>query len=111
MDIFLSIVIPTLNRPKLFFRAQTFDDAMLVLRRIAAMENMSFAAVEQKFQVLKALGLIAGLVFIEALSFKVDYWAVARRWPVTVGLFLIACLLAISVLGNFTGNAFIYFQF
>ncbi len=94
-----------------FFRAQTFDDAIVVLRRIAAMDNMSFAAVEQKFQVLKALGLIAGLVAIEALSFKVDYWAVARRWPITVGAFLIACLLAISVLGNFTGNAFIYFQF
>lgn len=94
-----------------FFRAQSVNDALVVLQRIGAMDNMSFSAVEQKFQVLKALGLIALLIVIEALSFKVDYWKVARRWPITVGGFLIICLLAISILGNFTGNAFIYFQF
>jgi alginate O-acetyltransferase complex protein AlgI len=94
-----------------FFRAQSFGEAIVVLLRIAAMEDMSFAAVEQKFQVIKALGLIAGLIAVEALSFKIDFWSVARRWPITVGIFLITCALAISVLGNFTGNAFIYFQF
>lgn len=94
-----------------FFRAQSFHDAWTVLARIAAMQDMSFSAVEQKFQVVKGMGLIAGVVAVEALSFKMDYWLLARRWPILVGLFLLICLLAISVLGNFNGNAFIYFQF
>lgn len=94
-----------------FFRTQSVGEAWTVFARIAAGEDWSFAAVEQKFQVLKGAGLIAGLVAVEALSFRVNYWAVGRRWPVTVGVFLIGCLLAVAFLGNFTGNAFIYFQF
>lgn len=95
----------------IFFRAASFEDAWTVLRRIAAADDLSFAAVAQKFQVMKGLALIAGLVVVEAISFRVNVWDLGRRQPILVACFLILSLLAVSFLGNFTGNAFIYFQF
>lgn len=94
-----------------FFRAQTLEDVWTIFSRIAVGEDWSFAAVEQKFQVIKGCGLIVGLVTIEAVSFRINYWALGREKPLLVMFYLILATLSIAVLGNFTGNAFIYFQF
>jgi len=94
-----------------FFRARTFSDAGLILHRIAGIDSLSLRQVPQQFHVAKGTALIAGVMLVEALSLRVDFWAVAGRYPVLIAVFVFACLLALSLLGTFRGTAFIYFQF
>lgn len=95
----------------IYFRVPKWEDAWVIISRILAMENVSFSAVEQRFHVVKGGFLIGLLVAAEALSFRVDVWRVAHRYPFLIGVFLIVCLLLIGLFGTFSGNAFIYFQF
>lgn len=95
----------------IFFRAQTFGDAWSVIRGIALMDSLTFAVVPQQFEVVKGLFLIGTLVAIEATSFFVDLPRLADRHLWLNGVFIVLCILAISLLGTFTGNTFIYAQF
>jgi len=94
-----------------FFRAASFDDAWLILHRIGEFNNMSFDAVAQKFLVVKGFLLVISLTIIEISSFFIDYDAIARAKPWLNGMFLVGCMIVISLFGTFGGNAFIYFQF
>lgn len=95
----------------IYFRVPKWEGAWVIISRILAMDNMSFSAVEQRFHVVKGCFLIGLLVVAEAMSFQVDVWRVAHRYPIMIGAFLIACLLMVGLFGTFSGNAFIYFQF
>jgi alginate O-acetyltransferase complex protein AlgI len=95
----------------IFFRAQTFGDAWTVIRRIASMESFTFAATPQQFEVVKGMVLIGVLVAIEATSFFVDLPRLADRRLWLNGVFIVLCLITLSLLGTFTGATFIYAQF
>jgi len=75
------------------------------------MDSFSLASVPQQFEVLKGGLLICALVAIEAMSFFVGFWRQSERYPWLNGMFIVLCLLAISLLGTFKGNTFIYAQF
>lgn len=94
-----------------FFRAQTFDDAWTVVRRIFLEGNWSFSSVEQRFEVVKALVLVFLLVCVEAVSFRVNWVEFRRTRPWATGIFLVSCAYSLVLLGTFGSNAFIYFQF
>lgn len=94
-----------------FFRAGEFDLAIAYLRGLASPAGWSFAAVEQKFQVVKGLALIAVVGSAEAISFLFDPWSVADRFPWLYGGFCLLCLWMLALTGTFGNDAFIYFQF
>lgn len=94
-----------------FFRAGDFDAATAYLRGIATPTGWSFAAVEQKFQVVKGLAVIAVVGSAEAMASWIDPWAVADRVPWLYGGFCLACLWTLAIAGTFGNDAFIYFQF
>jgi len=111
----------------IFFRAESFARAWEIITGIASMTDMSFAAVPQKFLVIKALLLIAGLILIEAATFlpkkRQPVLAPTPGEMVTVSAhppmrtaaarlaFVAASVWVLLVFGTFSGNTFIYFQF
>lgn len=94
-----------------FFRAQTFGQAWTILRRIGAMEDLSFAAVDNKLLVLKGMLLVGVLLGFEAASFLRRPRETAAPSPAYRLAFTAACFWALLLFGTFSGNSFIYFQF
>ena len=95
----------------LFFRAQTFGDALAMLGRMGACENMQFSAVPTKFQVIKGMFLIGSLWLLELLSFRVKFLSILTSRPMLGAIAGAVILWAIAFFGTFKANAFIYFQF
>jgi alginate O-acetyltransferase complex protein AlgI len=111
----------------IFFRAESFARAWEIIAAIASMKDMSFAAVPQKFLVIKAVLLIAGLILFEAATFlpkmRRPVLAPTAGEMVTVSAhppmrtaavrlaFVAASVWVVLVFGTFSGNTFIYFQF
>src|ERR1051326_1822345 len=111
----------------IFFRAESFARAWEIITAIASMQGMSFATVLQKFQVIKGMLLIAGLVVFEAATFlpkkRQPVLAPTAGVKVTVSAhppmraaamrlaFVAASVWVLLVFGTFSGNTFIYFQF
>lgn len=93
------------------FRAPTLEASTVVYSRLFGAGDFSFAAVPQKFEVLKGLGLTLALLTLEALSFRFRPWEMAERFPWSVAAFLVACLWVLALTGTFGSDAFIYFQF
>jgi D-alanyl-lipoteichoic acid acyltransferase DltB (MBOAT superfamily) len=111
----------------IFFRAESFSRAWEIITAIASMQGMSFATVLQKFQVIKGMMLIAGLVVFEAATFLPkerkpvlapipgETVTVSAHAPVRTAAmrlaFVAASVWVLLVFGTFSGNTFIYFQF
>lgn len=95
----------------IFFRADSFETAFTIVRRITEMDNLNFYSVEGTFKVVKGLGLIGIVVVGEGVAANVDVWKLGSRKPWLYGLFILACLCMLSFLGTFGQSAFIYFQF
>ena len=102
-----------------FFRANTFDDAVHVLAGAITRPTLHQLVPDilraegiSKFEVLYSMMLIAGLMTFEWVSTRVDVVRQFRlqpvwvRWPAYYGL----CM-AIWLLGISSEQAFIYFQF
>lgn len=94
-----------------FFRAQTLNDALVVLQRIFVFDGLGFSAVPFKFEVVKGLALVSALVTCEALSFHFQARPFFARHPRLMGLANACVMWLIALFGTFTGNSFIYFQF
>ena len=94
-----------------FFRSPDFDTAWQILRQIAAMENLSFGAVTNKFIVLKSLILILGLAGIEWLNPFLDIKNLLLVHPPFRLIVWCGLLWCIALMGTFGNEAFIYFQF
>jgi D-alanyl-lipoteichoic acid acyltransferase DltB (MBOAT superfamily) len=89
----------------------SFSTANAVLGGIASGTGFSFAAVINKFQVIKGVLLLGLLTSVEVSNtrFRWNERQVTTPW---LRLLLFASLLwSIAFLGNFGANAFIYFQF
>jgi len=89
-----------------FFRAQSFADAWRILSTIAAMGDLSPAAVDNKILVIKGAMLIAGLLLVEIVTLRPREVSPVRRLA-----FAAACIWVLLLFGSFSGNTFIYFQF
>lgn len=94
-----------------FFRAQSFSDAFIVIKKVVTFDGMSPEGLLKKFYLAKGLFLIACVFFLEWLSFRVDFKSFGERSLVLNGVYVISCLIVISFAGMFGGGAFIYFQF
>jgi len=94
-----------------FFRARDFDTAFTLLHRLLTVDGWSLSAVPAKFQVIKGLALIAAVVTLEALSFRVKVSDLVVRRPAVAVATATAVIWAIALFGTFRGDAFIYFQF
>jgi alginate O-acetyltransferase complex protein AlgI len=105
------IVFPATCFAWIFFRAQSFGDALDVIEGIALRNSFSLAAVENQLVAVKGAFLIALLVGVEAASFSP---AVVARWRSLPALrygAVAAALWGIALFGTFSGANFIYFQF
>ena len=98
-----------------FFRAETIDQAVLVLRRIGeGLSSIVSVAASYPFTSEHLLGalLILGLVVVEVFSerrpfiSRMQAWPTAMRWAVWYG-----GLAALLVLGRWQDTGFIYMQF
>lgn len=93
------------------FRAQTFGDAISVFTQIVSFEDLSIAGVVQKYETLRGLLLIGMVVMIDA---AISTWGQRQpfvRFPVLGALACAMMIWAMALIGNYSENAFIYFQF
>ncbi|MDB4450304.1 MBOAT family protein [Akkermansiaceae bacterium] len=95
----------------IFFRAPDLQSALDIIERILIGGSWSFGSITQKFHIVKGASLIAVLVLAEALSFRVNLWALAEKHRWLYGVFIVLCLWALSLFGTFGNDSFIYFQF
>lgn len=89
----------------------SFGTAHAVLGGIFSGEGFSFAAVINKFQVLKGLLLLGILLGVEWSNLRFRWNVLQLEQPVLRMLFFALILWLMAFFGNFEANAFIYFQF
>jgi len=94
-----------------FFRAESFADALLILLRIVVGGDWSPAGVGGQLQVFVGGVVIAMLVIVEL---AMQHTGIRRRWTRSRSvrsLCMVMLFLMIPLLGMFDNVAFIYFQF
>lgn len=94
-----------------FFRAQSFDEAFLVVEKIVTLDRFELGTILRKFFFLKGCIIILAVFSLELLSRWIDFDLFARKYAVVNGLYIVSVLLLLSFVGMFGGGAFIYFQF
>lgn len=94
-----------------FFRSPDFKTASLYLQGIVSFDDLSFNSVFNKFLVIKGLCLIVILFAVELLLRNVPVSKKFNEHPMLRLLFYASSIWTISLLGTFSENQFIYFQF
>ncbi len=94
-----------------FFRADSFGQAMTILSRIAFLDDWSFADLPLKFQAIKGLALAGLLVAIEFGAEQPSVRGAYFRSRAARTCGVLALLWLIPLAGSFAGAQFIYFQF
>jgi len=95
-----------------FFRAQSCQDALFIIRKIAAFDGMGLKDVAFRFETIKCLMLLTLLIGLETLSLQIPNFQTklaARPWRLVASGACVVWLLAFF--GTFGGSSFIYFQF
>jgi len=94
-----------------FFRAPSFSEAVIVLRRVLLLDDWHTTDLPLKFHLVKALALVVLLVAIEigAEHSTIRNTYFRSRAARTGGM--LALLWLIPLAGSFAGAQFIYFQF
>jgi alginate O-acetyltransferase complex protein AlgI len=95
----------------IYFRSPDIHSAHVFIRGILSFDNMSFADLPYKFEIMKGALLILLLLFFELLSTRVDFGEITVRSPVFRVASYAAILWLIALLGSFIDSQFIYFQF
>lgn len=95
----------------IFFRAQSFEQAVHLIQRIASFDNFNPMALKKVVQLAQVLGIAGVFVAFELIATftPVRHWVGNRRVPLV--LWSGVLLWGIALFGNFSGNQFIYFQF
>lgn len=94
-----------------FFRAESFGDAITMLRSVANLSDYDAGAVGQKFHILKGAMMIAILIAVE---FTAEVWSTERLLKGNRVLYCVAMALMIwslALFGTYSSQSFIYFQF
>ncbi len=95
----------------IFFRVQSFHDAAVIIEKIATLDHFHPSTIFLKLHCLKGALILLSIFAIEVLSTKIDFDGIARKRPSLNLAYGVVSLLALSFLGMYGGNAFIYFQF
>lgn len=94
-----------------FFRAQSFGEAFLVVEKILTLDRFSLDTILLKIFFLKGFIIILAVFSLELLSSRIDFNLLARKYSVANCFYVVSVLLLLSFVGMFEGGAFIYFQF
>jgi alginate O-acetyltransferase complex protein AlgI len=95
----------------IFFRAQSFNEAFLVIEKIVTFDRFELGTILRKFFFLKGCIIIVAVFSLEWLSSRIDFDEFARKYDLVNYLYVVSVLLLLSFVGMFEGGAFIYFQF
>ncbi|PHR94179.1 MAG: membrane-bound O-acyltransferase family protein [Robiginitomaculum sp.] len=94
-----------------FFRADSFQSAISIIKGIVFADSYSFGELRNKFQLIIAFGLALSLLILEVFyedSYKFRRFTRCRNVRAGFAAFL---LFTLPFLGTFTGGSFVYFQF
>jgi D-alanyl-lipoteichoic acid acyltransferase DltB (MBOAT superfamily) len=94
-----------------FFRAESLADAVLILTRVASFHEFTFASVQGKFLVAKGFPLIGILLGVELVQSRWDASTFLVHRPAWAVLVTASILWMLALLGTYSQNNFIYFQF
>lgn len=92
----------------IFFRAQSIGLAGAMIGKVASLDGFSFAALSNKFVVLRGCLLVGSVLAIDGLQEWGGGWVRHRSVRFAA---CVASVWAIALLGTFRGEQFIYFQF
>jgi alginate O-acetyltransferase complex protein AlgI len=95
----------------IYFRSPDLQTAHTVIRGIVSLDNLSFADLPYKFEIVKGVFLLVILLFFEVLSKRVDFGTITLRSPAFRVVSYAAILWLIALMGSFIDSQFIYFQF
>ena len=95
----------------IYFRSPDLETAHTVIRGILSFDNLSFADLPYKFEIVKGAFLLMILLVFEILSTRVDLGAMTLRSPAFRVVSFAAILWLIALMGSFIDSQFIYFQF
>jgi alginate O-acetyltransferase complex protein AlgI len=95
----------------IFFRAPDFATASLYIKGILAFDDMSINSLVNKFWIVKGVILIALLFIFDLISTKIEFMRLFDKKPILRPSFYALVIWAVSLLGTFSENGFIYFQF
>ena len=95
----------------IFFRAQSSAEAFEIINRIIEFDGLGPQAIRSKFMVAKGALVIAMLLAVDVASTRERLVRVYQRSRALQAFGMLLCLWAISILGSFGANQFIYFQF
>lgn len=95
----------------IFFRAQSFSEAFLVIEKIVTFDRFELSTILRKFFFLKGALAIIFVFSLEWLSTRFDFDSLAQRYAPVNFMYIVSALLLLSLFGMFGGGAFIYFQF
>jgi alginate O-acetyltransferase complex protein AlgI len=95
----------------IFFRSQTFEQALTVIGGIASFDSLSFSTVQNRFLVIKGIFLIGLLLLLDGLSQVPALPQRVMRSPILYSTSFVLLLWLIAFFGTFGGGQFIYFQF
>lgn len=95
----------------IFFRAQTLEGSLTIIEKIALWDGAGLGHAPLKFIIAKGIALIALLIVLEAISFRVNVVEYFERRPLASLVAGAAIVWSLAFLGTYGGSAFIYFQF
>jgi alginate O-acetyltransferase complex protein AlgI len=95
----------------IFFRSPDFNIAIIFIKGILAFDNMSIGTLINKFWILKGVIMILALVVFELFNIKVEFVKLLDKAPILRPTFYAIAIWMICILGTFSENSFIYFQF
>ena len=96
----------------IFFRSQSFSEALNIIGSIYEFNDFNFSSLKPKFDLLKVVSLVCILYFSELIFNKnQSLFFKLRHNRVFQYIFFSSILLFIILFGSFENNNFIYFQF
>jgi alginate O-acetyltransferase complex protein AlgI len=101
ISILITFSITTLTW--IFFRSQSFDDSIFIIKRIFTLNSYNLLEI---FTVVKCLYLIILLSILDIFFY--NYYNMDDKKRFVLNIFI---LLNIVIFATFSSNAFIYFQF
>ena len=111
MGVLLTFVC--VNFAWIFFRSQSLSEALIIINKIGSLDSMSFNGLKPKFQLIQSMLVVLVLLSGELIYYfwkeKIDRIC---REKIYLNVFVCAVMLwMIILLGSFSNNNFIYFQF
>ena len=94
-----------------FFRSDSFDQAVQILAQIASLDGLSPSTLQNRIPLLKACGLVSILAGFEIASQFIRWPQLFLRIPAARAVYYACLMWSLALWGTFDGKQFIYFQF